>query len=183
LLLRCDYPRGWEERAMDKAGHRWPTRIGLGSKFRLKAIAAGALIVAAFAAVPARAADWMPALQQVAAAANTPSPTDILISTNQYAGEASENKRIASGELIAFGSNCSGRDDITMKEQGAPSDEVIWRGTKTDLHTYPESHFAKVIEGYQKEGIKFQEFTVDWFLQHPESLDGQRKAVPILAGR
>lgn len=374
---------------MDKAERQRPTRIGLGSNFRLKAIAAGALSAVAIAAVPAHAADWTPALQQViaaaqkegklelqwgagmlgdnatmkamgdgmnamfgtsiavrftpgpsepeelnrvmiAAAANTPSPTDILISTNQYAGEASENKlsvpvdwvalmpdriqpqsveahqtvirtfttlpgaiifnptlvpykpekltdllkpewkgkiattpyaagwelmtandvwgqeraldfakklssqvaglircndlsRIASGEFIAFGPNCGGRDDVTMKEKGAPIDEVIpadfaaeryyyatlpknsgnpnaaklfvlflesvkgqeliWQGTKTDLHTYPESHFVKVIDNYQKDGIKFQEFTVDWFLQHPEALEGQRKAVPILAGR
>jgi len=131
--------------------------------------------------------------------------------------------RVASGEFIAFGPNCGGRDDITMKEKGAPIDEVIpadfpaeryyyatlpknsgdpnaaklfvlflesvpgqelvWEGTQTDLHTYPESRFAKVIAADEKSGIKFQEFTVDWFLKHPEALEGQRKAVPILAGR
>jgi ABC-type Fe3+ transport system substrate-binding protein len=145
--------------------------------------------------------------------------------SGQVAGliRCNDLSRIASGEFIAFGPNCGGRDDITMKEKGAPIDEVIpadfpaeryyyatlpknsgdpnaaklfvlflesakgqelvWEGTKTDLHTYPESHFAKVIDDYQKQGIKFQEFTVDWFLQHPEALTGQRKAVPILAGR
>lgn len=145
--------------------------------------------------------------------------------SGQVAGliRCNDLSRIASGEFIAFGPNCGGRDDITMKEKGAPIDEVIpadfpaeryyyatlpknsgdpnaaklfvlflesakgqelvWEGTKTDLHTYPELHFAKVIDDYQKQGIKFQEFTVDWFLQHPEALTGQRKAVPILAGR
>lgn len=145
--------------------------------------------------------------------------------STQVAGliRCNDLERVASGEFIAFGPNCGGRDDITMKEQGAPIDEVIpadfaaeryyyaslpknsgdpnaaklfvlflespqgqeliWDGTKTDLHTYPQSHFAKVIDDYQKSGIKFQEFTVDWFLQHPEALTGQRKAVPILAGR
>jgi ABC-type Fe3+ transport system substrate-binding protein len=145
--------------------------------------------------------------------------------SKQVAGliRCNDLSRIASGEFIAFGPNCGGRDDVIMKEKGAPIDEVIpkdfaaeryyyatlpknsgdpnaaklfvlflespagqelvWEGTRTDLHTYPQSHFAKVIEADEKTGIKFQEFTVDWFLQHPESLTGQRKAVPILAGR
>lgn len=145
--------------------------------------------------------------------------------STQVAGliRCNDLSRIASGEFIAFGPNCGGRDDITMKEQGAPIDEVIpadfpaeryyyatlpknsgdpnaaklfvlflespagqklvWQGTQTDLHTYPDSRFAKVIADYEKTGIKFQEFTVDWFLRHPEALDGQRRAVPILAGR
>ena len=145
--------------------------------------------------------------------------------STQVAGliRCNDLERVASGEFIAFGPNCGGRDDVTMKEQGAPIDEVIpadlaaeryyyatlprnsgdpnaaklfvlflesvpgqelvWRGTKTDLHTYPESRFAKVIADDEKSGSKFQEFTVDWFLKHPEALEGQRKAVPILAGR
>ena len=132
-------------------------------------------------------------------------------------------ERVASGEFIAFGPNCGGRDDVSMKEKGAPIDEVIpsdfaaeryyyaslpknsgdpnaaklfvlflespagqkliWEGTKTDLHLYPESRFEAVIRNYEKQGVKFQEFTVEWFLKHPESREGQRKAVPILAGR
>ncbi|HEY3920330.1 MAG TPA: ABC transporter substrate-binding protein [Stellaceae bacterium] len=145
--------------------------------------------------------------------------------STQVAGliRCNDLERVASGEFIAFGPNCGGRDDITMKEKGAPIDEVIpadfaaeryyyatlpknsgdpnaaklfvlflespegqkliWEGTQTDLHTYPDSRFAKVIDDYEKSGIKFQEFTVDWFLKHPEALDGQRRAVPILAGR
>ncbi|HLI21208.1 MAG TPA: hypothetical protein VKV32_08835, partial [Stellaceae bacterium] len=122
-------------------------------------VALGALAIAA--AMPARAADWTPALQQViaaaqkegklelqwgagmlgdndvlkqmgagmnamfgtniavrftpgpsepeelnkvmiAAAANTPSPTDILISTNQYAGEAVEQKLSVPVDWVAL---------------------------------------------------------------------------------
>jgi len=145
--------------------------------------------------------------------------------SGQVAGliRCNDLERVASGEFIAFGPNCGGRDDISMKAKGAPIDEVIpadfaaeryyyaslpknsgdpnaaklfvlflespagqkliWDGTQTDLHTYPESRFDAVIRDYEKQGVKFQEFTVEWFLKHPESREGQRKAVPILAGR
>jgi iron(III) transport system substrate-binding protein len=145
--------------------------------------------------------------------------------STQVAGliRCNDLERVASGEFIAFGPNCGGRDNVTMAAQGAPIAEVIpadfpaeryyyatlpknsgdpnaaklfvlfletapgqllvWEGTQTDLHTYPESRFAKVIADDEKGGIKFEEFTVDWFLKHPEALEGQRKAVPILAGR
>jgi ABC-type Fe3+ transport system substrate-binding protein len=60
---------------------------------------------------------------------------------------------------------------------------LTWKWAETDLHTYPESRLAKELVEYEKKGVKFREFTVDWHLQHPEALDGQRRAVPILAGR
>ncbi len=145
--------------------------------------------------------------------------------STQVAGliRCNDLERVASGEFIAFGPNCGGRDDVSMKAKGAPIDEVIpadfaaeryyyasvpknsgdpnaaklfvlflespvgqkliWDGTQTDLHLYPESRFDAVIRAYEKQGVKFQEFTVEWFLKHPESREGQRKAVPILAGR
>ena len=61
--------------------------------------------------------------------------------------------------------------------------KLIWKSSDTDLHTYPESPLAKEIADYEKRGIKFRQYTVEWHLQHPEALQGQRKAVPILAQR
>jgi ABC-type Fe3+ transport system substrate-binding protein len=145
--------------------------------------------------------------------------------SSQLAGliRCSELERVASGEFIAFAMNCGGRDWLTDQRNGAPVDYVvpadfaaerfyyaslpknaanldaaklfvlflespegqklIWNATLTDLHTYPDSQFAPVIADYEKSGIKFQQFTVTWFLRHPEALAGQKKAVPILSGR
>ena len=61
--------------------------------------------------------------------------------------------------------------------------KMVWDSTLTDLHSYPDSHFAPVLADIEKGGVKFREFTVSWFLQHQEALQGQREAVPILAGR
>lgn len=61
--------------------------------------------------------------------------------------------------------------------------KLIWKWSDTDLHTYPESPLAKEIADYEQRGIKFRQYTVEWHLQHPEALLGQRKAVPILAQR
>ena len=145
--------------------------------------------------------------------------------SGQLAGliRCNDLERVASGEFIAFALNCGGREWLQLKEKGAPIDGVvpadfaaeryyyaslpknsadpnaaklfvlfletsegqkmIWDGTLTDLHSYPESRFAKVIAGYEKSGVKFQEFTADWFLQHPEARKGQKEAVRILARR
>jgi hypothetical protein len=67
--------------------------------------------------------------------------------------------------------------------ESSPGQKMVWDATLTDLHTYPDSHFAPVLADIEKSGVKFQEFTVSWFLQHQEALEGQREAVPILAGR
>lgn len=65
----------------------------------------------------------------------------------------------------------------------APGQKLIWKWTDTDLHTYPDSQLAKEIAAYEKNGINFRQFTIQWHLEHPEALEGQRKAVPILSGR
>jgi ABC-type Fe3+ transport system substrate-binding protein len=59
--------------------------------------------------------------------------------------------------------------------------KIIYEQSDTDLHTYPESLVAKEIAEYEKQGVKFRQYTVQWHLQHPEALEGQRRAVPLLA--
>jgi ABC-type Fe3+ transport system substrate-binding protein len=61
--------------------------------------------------------------------------------------------------------------------------KIIYEGMDTDLHTYPESEVAKEIAAYEKQGVHFRQYTVEWHLKHPEALEGSRKAVPLLAGR
>ena len=61
--------------------------------------------------------------------------------------------------------------------------KLIWKWSDTDLHTYAESPLRREIAAYEKRGLKFRQYTVEWHLQHPEALQGQRQAVPILAQR
>jgi ABC-type Fe3+ transport system substrate-binding protein len=61
--------------------------------------------------------------------------------------------------------------------------KLIYKWSDTDLHTYADSEVAKEVKEYEQRGVKFRQYTVEWHLEHPEALAGQRKAVPILAGR
>ena len=59
---------------------------------------------------------------------------------------------------------------------------LIWKYTDTDLHTYPDSRLAKEIARYAERGVTFRQFTIQWHKDHPEALEGQRRAVRLLNG-
>jgi len=59
---------------------------------------------------------------------------------------------------------------------------LIWKYTDTDLHTYPDSQLAPEIRDYERRGVQFRQFTIQWHLQHPEAQEGQRKAQKLLNG-
>lgn len=60
--------------------------------------------------------------------------------------------------------------------------KLTWRYMSADLHTYPESQMASIVAGLQNKGIKFHQFTIQWYLDHPEAREGIGKVVPILTG-
>ncbi len=60
--------------------------------------------------------------------------------------------------------------------------KLIWKYADTDLHTYHDGEMWKEVEAYEKKGIKFKQFTITWFNEHPEALATLRKVVPILTG-
>ena len=57
---------------------------------------------------------------------------------------------------------------------------ILWKTGDYDLHTFPDSGMHRVIADYEAKGVKFREFTLDWWLQHPEVVAAQRKAVDII---
>ncbi len=59
---------------------------------------------------------------------------------------------------------------------------LIWKYADTDLHTYPDSQLAPEVHAYEKAGIAFHPFTIQWHLDHPEGQVGLAKAVRLLAG-
>ena len=60
--------------------------------------------------------------------------------------------------------------------------ELIWKYADTDLHTYPDGHMWNEVKAYEDKGIKFKQFTIEWFNAHPEALATLRKVIPILTG-
>jgi hypothetical protein len=38
------------------------------------------------------------------------------------------------------------------------------------------------VRNLEKKGVKFHQFTIPWYLEHPEAREGIRKVVPILTG-
>lgn len=60
--------------------------------------------------------------------------------------------------------------------------KLLWRYMTADLHTYPESQMASVVQEYEKKGVKFHQFDILWYLAHPEAREGIGKVVPILTG-
>jgi ABC-type Fe3+ transport system substrate-binding protein len=51
---------------------------------------------------------------------------------------------------------------------------------KTDLHFLPGSQMGKMVDDYQKRGVKFKEVTVDWWAQHPEIDTTKSELIRIL---
>jgi ABC-type Fe3+ transport system substrate-binding protein len=60
--------------------------------------------------------------------------------------------------------------------------KVVWKYAATDLHTYPDSELKPTIDAYEKRGITFHPFTIQWHLDHPEGQDALKKAIRILNG-
>ena len=62
--------------------------------------------------------------------------------------------------------------------------KLTWKYMTADLHTYADSQMAKEVGEYEKKGVVFHQFTIQWYLDHPEAREGISKVVPILtAGR
>ncbi len=57
---------------------------------------------------------------------------------------------------------------------------ILWKTGSYDLHTFPDSHMKQVIADYEKQGIKFREFTLAWWKLHPEVIPAQAKVVDLL---
>jgi len=60
---------------------------------------------------------------------------------------------------------------------------LMWNSDDTDLHLFPDSGMAKAVADYEKQGVKFREFTADWARQHPETGPAQVKAIQIVTQR
>jgi ABC-type Fe3+ transport system substrate-binding protein len=58
---------------------------------------------------------------------------------------------------------------------------ILFRTADLDLHTRPASGMRKVIGAYEAKGVKFQEFTVKWWDEHPETNQRTREAVKIIS--
>lgn len=61
--------------------------------------------------------------------------------------------------------------------------QLMWKSDDTDLHLFPDSGMSKVVADYEKQGLKFREFTADWARQHPETGPAQVKAIQIITQR
>lgn len=59
--------------------------------------------------------------------------------------------------------------------------DFIWHERFSDLHTYPDSHIAKFVKGYEDKGLKFHQFTIAWYMQHSEIRETAGKVVNILS--
>jgi ABC-type Fe3+ transport system substrate-binding protein len=59
--------------------------------------------------------------------------------------------------------------------------EILFRTSDIDLHNLPGSGMSKVIGAYEAKGIAFQEFTVKWWDEHPETDERTRQAVQIIS--
>ena len=58
--------------------------------------------------------------------------------------------------------------------------KIIWEHGDTDLHTFPDSGMAKVIAGYEKEGVHFKELSVTWLEKEPDLRSLQEKVIKML---
>ena len=66
---------------------------------------------------------------------------------------------------------------FTMTEEGQKLAYDTW---KTDLHLLPGSRMGKMVDDFQKRGVKFKEVTVDWWNQHPEIDATKSELIKIL---
>lgn len=67
-----------------------------------------------------------------------------------------------------------------MTEEGQKLSYELW---KTDLHFMPNSRMSKMVGDFTKQGVKFKEVTVEWWLKHPEIDAGKRDLIKILTTR
>lgn len=67
-----------------------------------------------------------------------------------------------------------------MTDEGQKLSYDLW---KTDLHFMPNSRMSTMVGDYNKQGVKFKEVTVDWWLKHPEIDTGKRDLIKILTTR
>jgi ABC-type Fe3+ transport system substrate-binding protein len=57
---------------------------------------------------------------------------------------------------------------------------ILWQKLDTDLDSFADSGMAKVVADYEKQGLKFEVLTVDWFQKHPELVEMRSKTVKIM---
>jgi ABC-type Fe3+ transport system substrate-binding protein len=65
----------------------------------------------------------------------------------------------------------------------AEGQKILFRNGDFDLHTFPDSGMRKVIADYEAQGVRFQEFSVTWWEQHPELEERLAQAIRILTRR
>jgi ABC-type Fe3+ transport system substrate-binding protein len=111
--------------------------------------------------------DWRE-LQRKGAPINHVIPADLAAQRFYYMAIPKHARSPAAAKLfIAFLSTPEGQ-------------KLAWKWGDSDLHTYPDGNMAKEFAEYDKKGVKFHQFTVDWYNEHPEALATLRKVVPIL---
>jgi ABC-type Fe3+ transport system substrate-binding protein len=68
-----------------------------------------------------------------------------------------------------------------MTEEGQ---KLAWKTWKIDLHLFPESNLRRKIGKLEKEGVKFFEASIEWWMKNPQINKTKREMVKILtAGR
>jgi ABC-type Fe3+ transport system substrate-binding protein len=58
--------------------------------------------------------------------------------------------------------------------------KIIWNHDDTDLHTFPDSGMAKVVAGYEKDGVHFKELSVTWLEKEPDLRSLQEQVIKML---
>jgi iron(III) transport system substrate-binding protein len=66
---------------------------------------------------------------------------------------------------------------FTLTPEGQKLAYETW---KTDLHLLPGSRMGKMVDDYKKQGVKFKEVTVDWWMKHPEISASKHELIKIL---
>jgi len=61
--------------------------------------------------------------------------------------------------------------------------QLAYKTWKADLDTLPGSEIGKKVAEYEKQGVKFKEVTIGWWLKHPEIEAGKKELIKMLSTR